>query len=272
LEEAAVETETIIGLGSAALALLSAVLSGVMANRSARLAHELDRRKKEEDAAVEAERILQQYRDPLLDAAHTLQGRLFNIMAQGFLDKAYGEHVDEYERRYARDYTVFAIAEYLCWVEILRRELRFRDLGNVTRNQALLGHLTEIQYAFQRDDIPAQFRVFRGRQRAIAELMMVPTNASEGPRSECIGYAAFSRRLETDHDFRPWMVPLGEDVAVVAGATAYENRRLVMVQQQLIDLIDFLDPKKVRIPAQFRQRLTDPLPMPVPTQPTPQPR
>ena len=91
---------------------------------------------------------------------------------------------------------------------------------------------------------------------------MVPTNATEGPRSECIGYAAFSRRLETDHDFRPWMVPLGEDVAAVAGATAYENRRLVMVQQQLIDLIDFLDPKKVRIPAQFRQRLTDPAPAP----------
>ena len=78
---------------------------------------------------------------------------------------------------------------------------------------------------------------------------MVPTNAAEGPRSECIGYAAFSRRLETDHDFRPWLVPLAEDVAVVAAATAYENRRLVLLQQQLIDLIDFLDPKKVRIPA-----------------------
>ena len=254
------DTETIITLGSAALALLSAVLSGVMANRSARLAHQLERQKKEEDAAVEAERILQQYRDPLLDAAHTLQGRLFNIVAQGFLLKAYGDHVDEYERRYARDYTVFAIAEYLCWVEILRRELRFRDLGDVSRNQALLGHLTAIQYAFQRDDIPAQFRVFRGRQRAIAEIMMVPTNASEGPRSECIGYAAFSRRLETDHDFRPWLVPLAEDVATVAAASPYENRRLTMLQQQLIDLIDFLDPKKVRIPAQFRHRLADPTP------------
>jgi hypothetical protein len=262
-----VDTETIVTLGSAALALISAVLSGVMANRSARLAHQLERQKKEEDAAAEAERILQLYRDPLLDAAHTLQGRLFNIMAQGFLQKAYGDHVDEYERRYARDYTVFAIAEYLCWVEILRRELRFRDLGDVRRNQALLGHLNDIQYAFQRDDIPAQFRVFRGRQRAIAELMMVPTNATEGPRSECIGYAAFSRRLETDHEFRPWLLPLCEDVAVVAAATPYENQRLTLIQQQLIDLIDFLDPKKVRIPAHVRQRMADPAPgAAVPTQ------
>ena len=76
-----------------------------------------------------AERILQQYRDPLLDAAHTLQGRLFNIMAQNFLGM-YLNHPDPEERRYARDYTVYAIAEYLCWVEILRRELRFHDLGD----------------------------------------------------------------------------------------------------------------------------------------------
>lgn len=254
--------ETIVGLGSAALAVLSAVLSGVMANRSARLSHELERRKKAEDANEEAERILQQYRDPLLDAAHTLQGRLFNIIAQGFLDKSYGEHVDEYERRYARDYTVYAIAEYLCWVEILRRELRFRDLGDVSRNQTLLRHLSDIQYAFQRDDIPAQFRVFRGRQRAIAELMMVPTSATEGPRSECIGFAAFSRRLEIDHDFRPWLLPLCEDVAVVAAATREQNRRLVFLQRQLIDLIDFLDPKKVRIPEQFRARLDPPVAVP----------
>lgn len=265
-EEVTVEPETIVGLGSAALALLSAGLSGIMANRSARLAHDLERRKKAEDAAEQAERILQQYRDPLLDAAHTLQGRLYNIVAQRFLDKSYGDHVEEHERRYARDYTVFAIAEYLCWVEILRRELRFRDLGDVTRNRKLLELLTTIQYAFQRDDIPAQFRVFRGRQRAIAELMMTATNAAEGPRTECIGYAAFSRRLETDHDFRPWLLPLCEDVGVVAKASALENQRLVLVQRLLIDLIDFLDPKSVRIPAQFRARLE--LPSVVPTQST----
>lgn len=260
------DTETIVGLGSAALAVLSAVLSGLMANRSARLAHELERQKKAEDAAEEAERILQQYRDPLLDAAHTLQGRLYNIIAQGFLDKAYGDHVPEHERRYAREYTVFAIAEYLCWVEILRRELRFRDLGDVSRNRTLLEHLTHIQYAFQRDDIPAQFRVFRGRQRAIAEVMMTPTNAPEGPRSECIGYATFTRRLEQDPEFASWFQQLCDDVAIVAAASPYENRRLVFIQQHLIDLIDFLDPEKVRIPPQFRAKLPDPVP--VPTQAT----
>ena len=30
---------------------------------------------------------------------------------------------------------------------------------------------------------------------------MVPTNATEGPRSECLGYAAFTKRLDDDEDF-----------------------------------------------------------------------
>jgi len=253
------EPEVIVGLGSAGLALLAAIISGLMANRSLRLVHKLGRQQKHEDAAEEAERILHMYRDPLLDAAHTLQGRLYNIVAQGFLDKAFAEDADEQERRYARDYTVFAISEYLCWVEILRRELRFRDLGVVARNRELLELLTSIQYAFQRDDIPAQFRVFRGRQRAIAELMMVPTNAPEGPRSESAGYAAFCRRLETDPEFLSWFAGLRDDVMLVARSRTHENIRLVLLQRLLIDLIDFLDPKAVRIPPTFRRRLAEPV-------------
>jgi hypothetical protein len=252
------DPEVLVGAASAALALLSAIASGLMANRSARLAHELARRGRKEDAAEEAERILQLYRDPLLDAAHTLQGRLYNILAQHFLTRFYTDDVDERERQYARDYTVFAIAEYLCWVEILRRELRFRDLGDVSRNRALLSLLTSIQYAFQRDDIPPQFRVFRGRQRAIAEIMMVPTNAPEGPRSECLGYAAFCRRLEEDPSFAAWFSVLRDDVEIVARSSDRENVRLVQLQRELIDLIDFLDPHSVRIPEPFRARFTEP--------------
>ncbi len=250
----------IVGIGSAALALLSAVISGLMANRSLRVAHKLERQQKHEDAAAEAERILQMYRDPVLDAAHTLQGRLFNIVALHFLTKAFAEDADEQDRHYARDYTVFAIAEYLCWVEILRRELRFRDLGDVARNRTLLELLNNIQYAFQRDDIPDQFRVFRGRQRAIAELMMVPTNAPEGPRSECLGYAAFCRRLDNDTEFQTWFAGLREDVNVIARSSDHENQRLTLLQRLLIDLIDFLDPQAIRIPKSVRNRLAEPAP------------
>src|SRR6185295_5274451 len=115
--------------------------------------------------------------DPLLDAAQALQSRIFNILAQNYLGK-FLHCGDADEERYARDYTVFVLAEYLCWVEIVRRELRFLDLGDVVRNRDLLAQLYTIQLTIQHDKAPPRLRVFRGKQRAIAELMMVPTGAA----------------------------------------------------------------------------------------------
>lgn len=255
--------EVIITLASTALALLSAIVAGVMANRSARQTHELERQRRRETQAEAAERIEQQYRDPLLDAANTLQGRLYNIVAQDYLGR-YLHCGDPDEERYARNYTVYAVGEYLCWVEIVRRELRFLDLGDNKRNRKLLGHLSQLQYAFQTERLLSPLKLFRGRQRAIAELMMVPTNASEGPRTECMGYAAFERRLESDPEFAAWFAGLSADIDVVARSSAVENIRLFQVQRELIDLIDFLDPDSVRIPANLRARLPEPQPDHVP--------
>jgi hypothetical protein len=249
--------EMIVAGVSAVLSVFSGALSARTSRRARQFEYEIERRRKQEDAAETAERILRLYRDPLLDAAHTLQGRFYNIMAQNYLGR-FLHHPDPDERRYARDYTVYAIAEYLCWVEILRRELRFLDLGDVKRNRDLNERLTSIQYAFQRHDIPPQFMVFRGRQRAIAELMMVPSTGSEGPRTECLGYATFSRRLEAEPEFAAWFTRLQGDVETVAESTAESNVRLTYVQRELIDLIDFLDPDRVRLPAAFRARLPEP--------------
>jgi hypothetical protein len=262
-----VNPEVIITLISAALALLGALAAGVTASRSARLSDELERRRRRETQAEAAERILHQYRDPLLDAAHTLQGRIYNIVRQNYFGR-YLHCGDPDEERYARNYTLFAIAEYLCWVEILRREVRFLDLGDIAesrgedrrhmeRNRTLLGHLTTLQDRFQ-SDVPSPFVVFRGRQRAIAELMMVPTNAVDGPRTECMGYAAFDRRLGSDPEFAAWFAQLSEDVDVVARSTDAENIRLFQLQVGLIDLIDFLDPEAIRIPRDYRARLDEP--------------
>ncbi len=77
--------ELIVAALSAVLSLGAAVL-GARANRRAKeLDFELERRKKQEDAAEIAQRILHRYRDPLLDAAQTLQSRSFNIVANGYL-------------------------------------------------------------------------------------------------------------------------------------------------------------------------------------------
>jgi hypothetical protein len=260
-----VSPEVIVTLVSAALALLSAVAAGVMANRSARQSHELERQHRRETQAEAAKRILNQYRDPLLDAANTLQGRLYNIVRQNYFGR-YLHCGDPDEERYARNYTLFAIGEYLCWVEIVRRELRFLDLGKIVDTRQLLGHLTQTQHVFQTASARSPFMIFRGRQRAIAELMAVPTNATEGPRTECMGYAAFDRRLDADPEFAAWFARLSHDVDVVARSGDLDNIRLFRLHSELIDLIDFLDPELIRIPKELRQRLPEPTANSVPAQ------
>jgi len=258
--------ELIVALAAALLSVISGLFSARASTKARVFEYELERQRKKEDAAETAERILHQYREPLVDAANTLQGRLYNIMEKNFLGKFYTAETNQTQRDYARDYTVYAIAEYLTWVEILRREMRFQDLGDLKRNQDLMERLTSIQYAFQRDDIPDQFQVFRGRQRAIAEVMMVATNAAEGPRSEAMGYASFIKKMNDDPEFADWFAQLRADVDTVAAATPGGNVRLVHLQRELIDLMDFLDDKNMRVPAQFRKRM--PEPVAIPTQPT----
>ena len=257
--------ELIVAGLSAVLSLGAAVL-GARANRRAKeLDFELERRKKQEDAAEIAQRILHRYRDPLLDAAQTLQSRSFNIVANGYL-ASFLHCGDPEEEAYARKYTVFAVAEYMTWVEIVRRELRFLDVGDEDRNRELLARLTQTQVTLQSDKIRGPFRIFRGRQRAIAELMMIPTGATEGPQKECIGYAAFCDRLDEDPDFANWFSRLHDEVDLLVSRG--NDDRIIQLQNDLVDLIDHLDPKALRIPPNFRQRLNQMSPIPVPTQPT----
>jgi hypothetical protein len=257
------DLDSAVGFGSAGLALVGAVASGLFSARANKQAHDLERQARIETEVAQAERILEQYRDPLLDAAQTLQSRLYNIVEQDYFGR-YLRCGDADEERYARDYTLYAFAEYLCWAEIVRRELRFLGLGDESRARTLLGHLAQLQLTIQTDRVPGPFKIFRGRQRAIAELTMVPTGAGTGPRTECVGYATFSRRLHGDEDFRSWFARLDDDMPTVADAVASGDRsavaRLVRLQRDLVDMINFLDPTKVRIPEQHRQQLpSDPI-------------
>jgi hypothetical protein len=255
-------SDNIVGLGSAALAIVSAVVSGVSATRANRQAAELERQQRRETAAEAARRIVNQYRDPLIDAAQTLQSRLGNIVKGGYLDR-YLHCGDAVEERYARDYTVYALAEYLCWAEIVRRELRFLDGDEHEENPKLLAYLAQAQVTIQSDRIPQPLRVFRGAQRAIAELMMVPTNSPEGPRSEAMGYAAFCHRLDTDPVFAGWFERLRfADIDAIATGGEEAGLRLSILSHDLIDLIDFLDPKAARVPKQLRRRVSEKRPGP----------
>jgi hypothetical protein len=259
-----VSTELIVAAASAVLSLASGLFSARASRRTKQLEYQIERQRKQDDAAASAERILHQYRDPLLDAAQTLQSRSANIVTNNYLGRFLHCGIPD-EERYARDYTVYAFAEYMCWVEIVRRELRFLDVGDIDNNRKLLVHLNQTQLTLQSDRIAGPFQVFRGRQRAIAELMMIPTGATEGPRSEAIGYAAFCQRLDNDPDFAAWFKRLRDEVELVVGRD--NDDRLIQLQNDLVDLIEHLDPKQLRIPPDYRRRLPrPPAAQPAPTQ------
>jgi hypothetical protein len=255
--------ELVVAAVSAVISLVAGVVSARANHRAKEFEYHLEQRRRADDEAAVAQRVLRQYRDPLLDAANTLQSRIYNIVAQNYLG-SYLHCGDPDEERYAREYTVFALAEYLTWVEILRRELRFLDLGDERHNRELMERITRAQVTIQSDRISGPFQVFRGRQRAIAEVMMVPTGATEGPRSECVGYATFTDRLEEDEDFRVWFDrPLREvDLLTARG----HDQRLVQLQNDLVDLIDHLDPNGLRVPLDYRRRLSQPTADGIPAQ------
>jgi NACHT N-terminal Helical domain 7 len=51
----------------------------------------------------------------------------------------------ETQKIYATRYTLFAFAEFLCWMDILRQGISFLDLGDDARNRKLMNHTTVIR-------------------------------------------------------------------------------------------------------------------------------
>jgi hypothetical protein len=151
---------------------------------------------------------------------------------------------------------MFVFAEYLGWVEILRRGVQFLDLGDVERNRQLVDRLGAISTVllsdWQRD---STFQVYRGQQRAIGELMMDPAIQGEGSPRQCIGYAAFVSRLEQEPPFGRWFERLESDVRQLASDPSPRYDRLVALQHALMDPIDFLDDPPTRFPPEHRARL-----------------
>jgi hypothetical protein len=203
----------------------------------------------DETKAEEAERVIAKYRDPLLRSAYDLQSRIYNVYRPGGFK---GSRDPEYFRLN----TTFLFAEFLAWLEIIRREIQFLDLGAVQATKNLSRMLQEVQdQVAATSELRDDFYLYRGHQRAIGELMMVRTDGqtAAGPRYESMGYAAFVAAQE-DPAFANWFTRLGDAIDQLR-----ENRpeRLVWVQHALIDLIDLLDPGHDRF-EQNRYRLPEP--------------
>lgn len=246
-------TELTVALIAAAVSVASASIAIIGQLRLARLQAETSERREELAKKEAARRVVARFREPLCRAAFDLQSRIYNLVCLDVLDRF---HVNggPREREYVVDSTVYVFAEYLGWTEIIRREVQFLDLGAVedSRHLAQLQH--EISESLLRSDLPSPFRIFRGEQRAIGELMI--DTSSQPPH--CLGPAAFA--LRTAPAFCRWFDLLRADVDWLAAERDRRIERLVFVQHALVDLIEFLDADGRRFPRTACRKIPTPAP------------
>jgi hypothetical protein len=226
-----------------------AALAGEQAQQLTRLQAELDQRKAEREQRNRREELAYRFREPLARAAYELQSPLWNIL-QGRFIETFLVHGTERERQYAIENTVFLIAQYFAWTEIIRREIQFIDLGQEDRTRDL-SHLQDSisnLWGTDRRDFERRFRVWAGEQRAIGEMLI-----EEGPRGPtCAGYGRFLQILQRGD--APLLTALCEDTASLPQLPVNQRLRMLTIQHSLIALLTFLDSEFKRFPAESRTR------------------
>ncbi|MEH2086206.1 hypothetical protein [Nostoc sp.] len=244
--------EIITAIIAAVVAVISASISIYGQARIAQLADRLAKRRETESREAQTAALMSKYRDPLLRSTIDLQSRLFNIHQQRYLEKAFQR--SPFDKDYAIQNTLYVIAEYLGWVEILRREVQFLDLGDLETNRHLSELLVNINQAFGSSRYGNIFQLYNGEQRAIGEIMLVPRSTDNLRGYECIGYATFVKKM-SDPDFTRWFAQLRDHIELIGSKTKFDGERLIVIHSRLIDLIDFLDPHCIRISLKQRTRI-----------------
>lgn len=242
--------EQIIPLVSSAVALVSAALAIWGQHRVAALSHALATTQKAEERREQRERLMAKYRDPLMHAVFELQSRLFNIVQQDFFGKyVFDRTDDDKDRTYAINHTSYLIAQYLGWLEVIRREMRFLDFGDDIQTKQLSEILDLIADLLRHAKPGGACRLWAGDQRAIGERMTL--KGDQG--LEVLGYADFVDRVRDV----PAFVNLHGEINKLGDRAGHAGAcdRLAQLQHRLIDLLDFMDATCVRFPRNKRERV-----------------
>ncbi len=195
-------------------------------------------------------KIVFRVREALASAAFDLQSRLHNIHEGHFLSFYNGG--SETDRDYSENSTVFRIAQYFCWAEIIRLEIQFIDLDRQKSTRRLNDVLNELGRRWASDKYTSSFRYFSDEQRAVGEAMIRqrPTG------NECLGYGEFLKEF-TGRGEHALFDALHKDFKIISGESKLTGKRLADIQRLLIDLLDLIDPKCVRFPKERRRKVLD---------------
>lgn len=189
--------------------------------------------------------VMKKYEGPLLYAVYDLQSRLYNIIEQGFITRFYLQGSDN-EKDYVINNTVFVIAQYFAWVEIIRQEIQFIEFKDIKRTKEISRLRDRIYGLWQSSEFDDLFRIWAGEQRAIGELMIVERNN----QLVCIGYSSFLTCLTNNNE--PLLEKLKSDVKYLTNSEEESFSRLTEIQHTLIKTLNYLDPDNIRFPEECR--------------------
>lgn len=242
-------TSTIlVAVISGMVAVISVVLSFYATVRTIRIQNDLEMRRQQATSRDAIEELMARYRNPLLRSAIDLQGRIYSIMELDFI-KRHLENDDAEWADYAKTSTLFRIAEFFGWIEILRRGVQFLNLGDQGRSRELSALLQQISLTFANThQFPnSAFRLFRDEQRAIGELV-VEALPGDQRGYQCMGYAQFADCLDREPAFSRWFSRLGGEMNLMIDPLPGCMDRLTSVHSALVSLLEFLDPGGIRYP------------------------
>lgn len=226
----------VVALVAAVLGVFNTLRQSKTDERMARLKTDLDAeihmRTALIDRELRAEDVLSKYRAPLAAAAFDLQSRLYNILELDFLELWGGTHAraDDAIRT-----TMFRLAQYFGWSEILRRSIQFLSFPEIEETRRVTRLQQEVAQRFLTHKDGTALMIWSDEQRAIGEQMIVESQGE----IRCMGYAAFHEAC--DDTFAPWCERLRAELG-----SEPAQRRMREAQNILCELVEALDPGGLR--------------------------
>lgn len=198
----------------------------------------------ERHAAVQAE--LDLYREPLLSAVDQVGNRLDIIRNEDFFF-----YLETDRREHALLSTLFRLAQYFAWTEILygrSGHLHFAADGNTRAVSQTLELITSTfaddryDRIEPRDFTSSQLAIWREEQRAIGELMIQGSNPPA-----CIGYGSFANNYEDAYS--QWFVTFASQMEAMFRTRPTQevrgSERLDQMQGLMAKLLVELDSTRV---------------------------
>ena len=229
----------VAGIVAVVVGIVNALRQRRVEERLTRLKSDLEtevhRRTAEIDRELVAEDVLKRYREPLAAAAFDLQSRLYNILELDFMGLWGGTHPRAND---AVRTTLFRLAQYFGWTEILRRNIQFLSFPEAEETRRVTQLQQQITRCFLTHEPGDALMIWSDEQRAIGERMIV----EEHGEVLCMGYASF--RDACDGHFEPWCARLTAELGEPSA-----QARMREVQHRLCELVRALDPDELRYAA-----------------------